>query len=36
MFEIDYDKFKGPEGKVSPKAISKRKIVRIVWLAGED
>ena len=36
MFEIDLDKYKGKEGKVSTKAIGKRKIVEIVWLANED
>jgi len=36
MFDIDYDKFKGPLGKVSPKTIGKRKIVQIVWLAPHD
>ncbi|HEY5926439.1 MAG TPA: hypothetical protein VIV11_32355 [Kofleriaceae bacterium] len=35
-FEIDHDKFKGPEGKVNPKVIAKRKIVQIVWLAPEE
>lgn len=36
LFEIDYDKFKGPEGKVSTKTIGKRKIIQIVWLAGKE
>jgi hypothetical protein len=36
MFDIDYANFKGPLGKVSPKTISKRKIVQIVWLAAHD
>lgn len=36
LFEIDYEKFKGPEGTVSPKTIAKRKIVQIVWLAGKE
>ena len=36
MFEIDHDKFKGPEGNVSPKTIAKRKIIQIVWLAPQE
>ena len=36
LFEIDYEKFKGPEGKVSTKTIAKRKIIQIVWLAGKE
>lgn len=35
LFEIDYAGFKGPEGAVSTKAIGKRKIVQIVWLAAK-
>lgn len=35
-FEIDYEKYKGREGKVSPKAIAKRKISQIVWLADKE
>jgi hypothetical protein len=34
LFEIDYANYKGPEGRVGTKAIAKRKIVQIVWLAG--
>ena len=36
MFEIDNAKFKGPEGKVGLKAIGKRKIIQIVWLAAKE
>ncbi|HEX5062146.1 MAG TPA: DUF1131 family protein [Kofleriaceae bacterium] len=36
LFEIDYEKFKGPEGTVSTKTIGKRKVVQIVWLADKD
>lgn len=36
LFEIDYEKFTGREGTVSPKAIAKRRIVQIVWLAAKD
>jgi hypothetical protein len=35
-FEIDLAGFKGPEGNVSTKTISKRKIVQIVWLASHE
>lgn len=36
LFEIDYEKFTGREGSVSTKAIGKRKINQIVWLAGKE
>lgn len=36
LFEIDYEKFTGREGTVSPKVIAKRKIVQIVWLAAKE
>jgi len=36
LFEIDYENFKGPEGKVGTKTIAKRKVVQIVWLAGKE
>jgi hypothetical protein len=36
MFEVDLAGFKGPEGNVSAKTISKRKIVQIVWLASHE
>jgi hypothetical protein len=36
LFEIDYEKFTGREGSVSPKAIAKRKIIQIVWLAAKE
>lgn len=36
LFEIDYEKFTGREGTVSPKAIAKRRIVQIVWLAAKE
>jgi hypothetical protein len=35
MFEIDLAGFKGPEGNVGTKAIAKRKIAQIVWLAAK-
>jgi hypothetical protein len=36
MFEIDLAGFKGAEGNISTKTISKRKIVQIVWLASHE
>ena len=36
LFEIDYEKFTGREGSVSPKSIAKRKIIQIVWLAAKE
>lgn len=35
-FEVENDKFKGPEGTVSAKTIATRKISQIVWLASHD
>jgi hypothetical protein len=35
-FDIDYENFTGAEGKVATKAIAKRKIVQILWLAAQD
>jgi hypothetical protein len=36
MFEIDLAGFKGPEGNIGIKAIAKRKITQIVWLAAKE
>ncbi len=36
LFEIDYEKFTGREGNVSPKSIARRKIIQIVWLAAKE